>query len=158
MPLGTKPSVYKAFFHDLREFIQTQGPFDGLMGFSEGASVAATLMVENSIRPFADLKCAVLFCALDTVDPTRLLSETSAIRPLNPAEDGILVSVPTAHIWSVCDEVASGSSQKVSGIFEESAKEVLIHSLGHDIPGSRSDEYLHEAIRVIERTIERGKD
>ncbi|OTA80298.1 hypothetical protein M434DRAFT_38030 [Hypoxylon sp. CO27-5] len=157
VPLDAEPSVYQAFFLDLRHFIQSQGPFDGLIGFSEGASIAATMMVEDARRPFAKFKCAIFFCALKTVDPDSLQSDTGLPRFLDYTMDGVLVQIPTAHIWSSCDDVALNTSQEVAAIFDESSKETLVHSLGHDIPGSRSDEALPEAIRVIERTIEKGK-
>lgn len=158
VPPNAEASVCRAFFLELRHFIETRGPFDGLMGFSEGASIVATVMAEDQRRPFARLKCAILFCTLATVDPILFYSKKSEIRFLDAAVDGVSVRVPTAHIWSNNDNVAQGAPQKVAELFDESTREDMIHNLGHDIPGSRSDEGVQEAIQIIERIIERGKD
>ncbi|KOS22232.1 UPF0483 protein [Escovopsis weberi] len=66
VPLGADPHVYRAFFAELRDFIEFQGPFDGLMGFSEGASIAMTMLAEDARRPYAHFK---LFCASSTQIP-----------------------------------------------------------------------------------------
>ncbi|KAM3077721.1 hypothetical protein ACMFMG_007045 [Clarireedia jacksonii] len=50
----------------LEEFIDVQGPFDGILGFSHGAALAASYLLHDSTRqhPRNDFRCAVFFCAI----------------------------------------------------------------------------------------------
>jgi len=62
--LPTKCQV-QATLEFLEEFIEDEGPFDGVIGFSNGAAVAATYLLQDAKRPSPQhpFKCAVFFCA-----------------------------------------------------------------------------------------------
>ncbi|KAK6844178.1 hypothetical protein PG995_014288 [Apiospora arundinis] len=152
VPLEEDPRVYHSIISELRAFILSKGPFDGLMGFSEGAGLAATIAAENSKRPFAKLRSIILFCSQDAI-----ALESNPVRTLDPEIDGQLVDMPSTHIWSTSDNVASERPYKVSCLFNEDVREIVVHNLGHDIPGSRSETGMGETVIAIERTIERGK-
>ncbi|KAI0509537.1 serine hydrolase FSH [Xylaria bambusicola] len=155
VPLPADAETYQAFFLEIQQLIRANGPFDGLFGFSEGAGVAVTLLVDDARRQFANFKCAVLFCALDTVSPDDLNSSPSNLRLLDPETDRVLVTIPTAHIWSSRDKVANCASQRIADLFEPTVREVVVHELGHDIPGASCGEKVQDTVRAIERTIGR---
>src|SRR5262249_33193907 len=144
-------------YHDICSFVISQGPFDGLVGFSEGASVAATILIEDARRNNHDLglKCAVLFCGMPPVDLN--LDLIGKARLFSPEVDGVMIHVPTAHIYSLAGKVCPGMGADLARMCYEDTREVFIHNLGHDIPGSGSDESLREAVRVIERTVEMAR-
>ncbi|KAH8897430.1 hypothetical protein GQ53DRAFT_743129 [Thozetella sp. PMI_491] len=154
---GGDADRFRCIYHDLRGFIQTNGPFACLMGFSEGASVAATILVEDYRRHGGSLgiRCGIFFCG---VSPLHLdLDCADKLRPLEAAADGVLLHIPTAHIWSKGGDWHAGMGEELVALCDDSTREEVVHGLGHDIPGSHSDEYWRETIWAIERTVERAK-
>lgn len=85
----------------LYDIMETEGPFDGIIGYSEGATVAATLLLHEQKR-FEDegrqpmFKCAVFFAGWP---------------PMRPELDGLVladetdltITIPTCHI-STCTQ------------------------------------------------------
>ncbi|KAI1105774.1 serine hydrolase FSH [Jackrogersella minutella] len=140
------------------EFVESQGPFDGIMGFSEGGTVAAMMLVEDARHgSFGGLKCAVFFCAAPPFDPD--LVRSGVIKYTDPDVDGVLLTIPTAHIWS---QIAGADEIKVhqalSQLCDDQVREIFLHDLGHDVPGSKSDKDLAGALRAIEHVIENAMD
>ncbi|KAI4862563.1 serine hydrolase FSH [Hypoxylon rubiginosum] len=136
------------------ELVESQGPFDGLMGFSEGGTVAAMMLVEDARHgSFGGLKCAVFFCAAPPFNPD--LARTGAIKYADPNTDGVLLTIPTAHIWSQTagvDEIKV--HQALSRLCDEKVREIFLHDLGHDVPGSKSENGLAGSLRAIEHVVD----
>jgi hypothetical protein len=153
--VGDSVSQYKELHEGLLDMVQSEGPFDGLMGFSEGGAVAAFMLIEDARHHFADFKCGIFFSAAPPFDPD--VVRNGVLRWIDPATDGILLTIPTAHIWSAVADVNSEKARSLSGICDDSVKEVFIHSLGHAVPGSKSEEALAGTLRVIEHTIENAR-
>ncbi|KAI1401768.1 serine hydrolase FSH [Hypoxylon fuscum] len=143
---------------NMLELVESQGPFDGLMGFSEGGTVSAMMLVEDQRHgSFGGLKCAVFFCAAPPFDPD--LARTGVIKYTDPDKDGILLTIPTAHIWSQNASVNEIKvHQALSKLCDEKVREVFLHDLGHDVPGAKSDKGLAGALRAIEHVIENAMD
>lgn len=159
----------------LVEAVQIQGPFEGVMGFSEGGVVAATLLVEDARRPFANFKCGILFSAAPPLDPDDL--RAGIIRCLDPAVDGVSIHVPTAHIYSH-ENSSTGTGFGFGNVESPLNKlwsdagwsrpeqvhtslarlcdksQVFVHDHGHQVPGPRDRQALRGAFRAINRTIE----
>ncbi|KAL6805518.1 serine hydrolase domain-containing protein [Trichoderma sp. SZMC 28012] len=161
----------------LVDFIANNGPFQGIMGFSEGGIVAAMLLAEDARQAFAGFQCGILLSAAPPLDPAGIHREPATLRCLNPAVDGAVIRVPTAHIVGACEPfarllpVSPLAGLLVSGgmedpeklhkllfqLCDEDGRELFIHPLGHEVPGAKSVEGLSGTIRVIERTIERAE-
>jgi hypothetical protein len=155
---GGDEEQFRRTYQDLRGFIQTYGPFSGLMGFSEGASVAATILIEDLRRHSQSLgiRCAIFFCG---VPPLHLdLERTGRIRRMERTVDGVLLRIPTAHVWSKGGDLHPDMGKDLMDLCDESTREEVMHQLGHDVPGSRSNESWPETMRAIERTIERARN
>lgn len=152
---GHGPTELQELYNDLIQFVRAQGPFDGLMGFSEGGSVAAGVAIEDAKQPFGHFKCAVFFSAALPAEPS--LAREGTIRPLDYAKDGVLINIPTAHIWSESGSIHPGMGRELAKFCNEALRSEYEHDLGHDVPGCRSDKGLAESIMVIERTIERAR-
>ncbi|KAI0837071.1 serine hydrolase FSH [Hypoxylon sp. FL0890] len=140
------------------EFVEGQGPFDGIMGFSEGGTVGAMMLVEDARHgSFGGFKCAVFFSAAPPFDPD--LIRSGVLKYVDPATDGVLLTIPTAHIWSQtagADEIEV--HQRLSQLCDEKVREVFLHDLGHDVPGSKSDKGLAGTLRAIEHVIENAME
>lgn len=87
----------------LYEVLEKEGPFDGIVGYSEGATIAGTLLLHEQMRDRDEGRIPILKCALFF----------GGWPPMRPKLDGIVLSdesdlmidVPTVHI--------SQSSQKI---------------------------------------------
>ncbi|KAI8626580.1 hypothetical protein F5Y19DRAFT_220925 [Xylariaceae sp. FL1651] len=155
--VGDSISQYEDLYHDLLDLVKAQGPFDGLMGFSEGGAVAAWMLLENSRHPltFGSFKCAIFFSAAVPFDPDVVRS--GIVRAVDPLVYGGVIKIPTAHIWSDEKDVNAKHAQSLTSLCDAGLRETFVHSLGHNVPGSKSDEALSGTLRVVEHTIERAK-
>lgn len=155
----------------MTEFVETNGPFDAVMGFSEGGIIAAMLLVEDARRSFAGFKCGILFSAAPPLDPD--VVGGGLLRCVDPDRDGILIQVPTAHIggsneclerlsllspltrhWSTTPALLRDALVRLC---DDNHRQVFLHSRGHDIPGATSPKELSGVIRAIERTIDSAR-
>ncbi|KAG9201296.1 hypothetical protein G6514_005844 [Epicoccum nigrum] len=161
-----------AALNQLDEFIRETGPYDALFAFSEGAGLAASLLIRmarlngSSIAaaagvgveyvaggiqgPGADLhliKCAVFFSAGVPRDP-----ETG--RLMDAAIDGEVIDVPTAHIWGENDNMYPSFGPVLSRLCKTDVKEVYVHDGGHRIPGAGDMEAVKNCVSVIKKTTE----
>jgi hypothetical protein len=64
------------------DVMEEEGPFDGLLGFSQGAALAASLIMQHSNQSQQLVKCAVFICGLN---PWMIRSE---LIPLNQKHIG----------------------------------------------------------------------
>lgn len=129
------------------------------MGFSEGGAVAAWMLIENSRHPltFGPFKCAIFFSAAVPFDPDVVRS--GIVKPVDPAIEGEMIKIPTAHAWSSENDVNEKAAQSLASLCNAKVRETFVHTLGHNVPGSKSDsEALAGALRIIERTIERARE
>lgn len=106
----------------IRELIQAEGPFDGLLGFSQGATLAALLCLDPEPPP---LKFALFFAAFAPKDPR--------VSALFEREPGQKLLLPTLHVMGKTDAlVPMESSKRVSEAFAKG--QVLVHEGGHAVP------------------------
>lgn len=154
--VGEDVNQIRELLEDLKELVAEQGPFDGLLGFSEGGGIAAFLLIEDARRPFGNFRCAVFFSSAAPFDPDALLDQ-GKVRWIEAQPDGALINVPTAHMWSDVDDVSETSAKVVASLSAAHVREIFVHKLGHDVPGAKGNEGLDLAIRAIDRTIERAR-
>lgn len=140
---------------NLATFIALEGPYDVVLAFSHGATLAATYLVQQSrINPAAPLpfKCAVFLSGGSPIDPDALAEDK--IRLLNGKTDGQLLKLPTANIWGANDELYPGTSEGLSKLCDEKLRAVFVHEEGHDVPSVRAKEAVYGAVNAIRRTID----
>lgn len=93
------------------------------------------------------------------------------MRALDPAVDGVVIRVSTAHVleedlnrlravspmaplWD--REGTKDPQEALVGICDASDVEVVRHALGHTVPGAKGEVELGQVVRAIERTIDRA--
>ena len=148
-------SIRKAL-SDLKRYIAEDGPFDGVIAFSVGATLAATLIISELHKhrgpdTRAPFKCAVFLSGGLPYDPAAVMR--NEIQHLGTGGEEP-IQIPTAHIWGSNDVLAKGTSVILSDLCNPHLKTVFVHDLGHDVPGARSHEAMNGAIRAIRRTID----
>jgi pimeloyl-ACP methyl ester carboxylesterase len=143
---------------DLEDFVQHDGPFDGLIAFSHGAVLAtAFLMKEAKTEPKKHLldptfKVAIFFSTIGAIDPLRLIDE--GVQEWVDSSDGPQIYIPTAHIWGKNDITWSKASNEVAIICDSDKRITFVHDGGHEIPGSKDRSALYGTVHAIRRTID----
>ncbi|KAL9065345.1 MAG: hypothetical protein Q9161_008291 [Pseudevernia consocians] len=103
-------------------------PFDGVLGFSEGASIAASLILRQCREKGTSLfKFAVFICC--TVPPLR--SDTGDILLADEAAERI--DIPTAHIVGSKDPGYQGG-KALYNLCNQSSASIFDHGGAHTIP------------------------
>ena len=100
----TEPSSILQAVNDLAAYVSTEGPFDGVMGFSQGAALAAMLLTRESAEPF---RFAIFLCAGLPFCEASL--RQGVLRHLDPKADKEGIRVPTAHIFGSKDDALQAS-------------------------------------------------
>lgn len=133
------------------------------MAFSEGAALAAMLMIRKAqqqdsvsqhLRPL--FRCAVFFSGGVPADPATL--QRGEIRLLDHDIDGELVELPTANIWGQNDMEYPTFGPVLSRLCQAKFRSVSIFDGGHEVPGSRNQAAVMSAVHVIRRTVATALD
>lgn len=113
----------------VQDIIAEDGPFDGIVGFSEGAAIALALLLRHATEnpldpPHAICKWAILFSCVG-ID-----------RELNKLEDDGLLNIPSLQILDPSDSLLGAGGTNVAS--EPGLAKTIFHGRGHDIPRDSS--------------------
>lgn len=140
----------------LDTYIAEEGPFDGILAFSQGATVAASFLARKTkTHPGAEtarpkFKCAVLMSSNGVYNVSGS-ADDNIIRLLDPEEEGEVITIPTAHIWGRNDTTVN--AERTSEMCSSNTREVYIHSGGHEVPGIRMKDDVRGCVKIIRRVI-----
>ncbi|KAF7953325.1 hypothetical protein EAE96_006536 [Botrytis aclada] len=146
---------------DLQDYIFEFGPYDGIIAFSSGASVAASLIIHQKILRKRqecvkfNFKCAIFFSGGIPVDPTALLEREEFVI-LQPDLHGEIIDLPTAHIWGCNDQLYPMFGPVLADLCKRDLRETFIHEGGHNIPGPDNKTAVAEIVKIFNRTVERA--
>ncbi|KAH8879536.1 hypothetical protein GQ53DRAFT_853646 [Thozetella sp. PMI_491] len=135
----------------LDDYVEAEGPFDGVMAFSLGASFVGTWMLDRAARgepvPFS---CAVFFSSARPGDAAAMRqgrhSELRAGDAPTP-----FIAVSTAHVWGAHDDIATGMSAEMADLCTPANRAVFVHDGGHEVPAGGDEVIL--AVNAIRRCI-----
>lgn len=138
-------------------YIALEGPFDAILAFSQGASLAATYLirkfeqdaVQQRLNP--GIKIAVFLSGLLPVDYNALVDDN--VRLLEYGIDEKVIPLPTANIWGSKDFQWSKSSWELSELCTKEERTVFIHDGGHEVPASKSKGAVIKAVHTIRRAV-----
>ncbi|KAE8377421.1 serine hydrolase FSH [Aspergillus bertholletiae] len=144
---------------DLERYIEEEGPFDGIIGFSMGATIALSWLVDwyrtkqrdgTAVAPF---KLAVFFSnARPPYDHAAWVADRIAY--LESAQMGARLDMPTAHIWGSADPQAE-EAQRAVNFCDSERSSIFVHAKGHEIPISAEDTV--SIAKVINRAIHQSR-
>ncbi|KAJ5787578.1 hypothetical protein N7457_002568 [Penicillium paradoxum] len=138
-------SVLDAFDHTQR-FIAEHGPFDAVMGFSQGAALAASLIIHhNRTRPAEPplFRAAVFICGAAPW-------ESSGQQQIEPKPDTYPIAIPTANIVGKADPLFP-ESQKLYELCEPAKAAYYDHGSKHMVPFDMKN--TEEMTRAIQETV-----
>ena len=107
---------------------------EGVIGFSEGAEIAASLILEEQRRQreygrAPRLKCAVLICGWPPMDPVS--------GKLVLADDEVdLIKIPTCHIVGAADPFLD-AAMALYNLCDPDSADLFDHGGGHVVPRAR---------------------
>lgn len=133
---------------DVADWIQQNGPFEGVMGFSQGASLAAMVLARARYANPPPFSFAVFICSgLPYCDQGLQDGKLNFMRAENT--DGPVIHVPTAHIIGSQDPDV-GYSKALVDLCQPWGRVVMDHGAGHEIP--RVPVYItQEMARAVEQ-------
>lgn len=127
-----RPDIQR-MLDDLYRTVEEHGPFYGLIGYSEGATVAATLIVDDLKRRQAkglegsSFKCSIFFHGW----PPLATEGSSAL--LLSDDVGEIITVPTFHVVGASDPYLVGS-MALFAVCDSDTAEMFDHGMGHMVP------------------------
>ncbi|KAI2643594.1 serine hydrolase FSH [Xylaria nigripes] len=115
----------------LLNIMKKEGPFEGIIGYSEGATVAGTLLLaeqelfeKTGRQPM--IRCAVFFAGWPPLDPRTYSIVLSD-------ESDRMISIHTCHIIGSIDPYVAGS-MALYNICEPDYAYIFDHGKGHTLP------------------------
>lgn len=138
----------------MNDYILAEGPFDGVLAFSQGAGLAAMHLVNKSMQePKQDphFKVAILISCVAVYDPVAWLNH-GQVRVLDPTIDGQPIRIPTAHIWGIEDGLQS-ECKVLSELSDKTSRAISVHGGGHEVPGLSTRGAVKDAVQAIRRAI-----
>lgn len=120
----------------VRNIIEEEGPFHGVIGGSEGGSAAATVLLDQlelarGAGVPATMKCGIFF-----VSPPALRGDGKGWVLSGGISDDPRITVPTCHVLSDEDPL-SWMSYCLSNTCQEEGKVHILHDKGHVIPHTK---------------------
>ena len=149
---------------DLEAYIASEGPFDAVMAFSQGAIIASGLMIYNQLQlrhprrscshsqPF---KCAIFFSGGTPGDPAAFLQH-GHLQVIDCAAYQEVIRVPTAHVWGTNDSDHPDYGPPLSQLCSAELRSIFVHGGGHEVPGPKERDVFRGIVRCVQRTIDRA--
>ena len=127
--------VMEDAYNLLYDVLEEQGPFDGFIGFSHGATLAFAFLMQHAKKnpldpPFALLRCAVFISS--SAPPSQ-----DGARIRYDEKTGTLLSLPSLHVTGKADPMFQ-DSLNLYRLCEKHTAKLVCHSGGHCIPRDRS--------------------
>ncbi|KAJ5302766.1 hypothetical protein N7476_009565 [Penicillium atrosanguineum] len=144
-----------AAMENIERYIATEGPYDGIMAFSQGASITLGWMIykqreaKSGSLQHLPFKVGVFFSNPWRVYDGKALAE-DRLAFMDPKDFEGLLDLPTAHIWGSADK-DHAMAQAISTSCVADKRSVFVHERGHEIP-AKSDTVILMA-RAINRAI-----
>jgi predicted esterase len=125
----------EAAFDLIDGILEDEGPFDGILGFSHGATLAAAFLLHHTATrpqspPWGPFRCAVFIAGLAPFeeDGTRIRAD----------ERGAVIKLPSVHVAGRQDEIFA-ESLNLYRLCQRDGAALVVHEKGHLIPRERDD-------------------
>lgn len=136
-----QPETLEVALQNLRDYLAEEGPFDGVVAFSQGSALAASYMLQNQADTSVPLwSFAVLFSG----EPGQFVDD----RRKEGRTDGI-ITIPTLHVCGATDTTNPIQNALLDQQCCSTTKLNFVHQGAHEIPSSSND--VAEIARLIRR-------
>lgn len=114
--------------------IKEEGPFDGILGFSHGATLAMMFLLQHAEKNPIEPPWSLCGCAIFIAGPSPFSDNG---RRLEADEGGKMLRIPTVHIMGN-EDVLYADALKLYGLCDKDGATLLVHEKGHVIPRDRA--------------------
>ena len=154
---GPTASSIRESVKDLSNYIATEGPFDGVIGFSQGAVLAATLIIaveSGLLKAPTPFRFAIFLCGGLPFDFLALQAET--MKFVDPDLVKVpLSNLPVANAWASNDIDYPGAGEPLSRLCVPEKSWNIVHDAGHGVPGEGAD--LDKLVNIVVVTMQNAK-
>jgi hypothetical protein len=140
-----KDSVQEAY-QLLYDVLSEDGPFDGILGFSHGATLAMMFLTQHVEKNPLESPWSLVGCAVFIAGPSPLAGDGRRMTAREGEGGGKVLGIPTVHVVGREDELYE-DALKMYGLCEEESKVLVEHEKGHVIP--RDGETVGRMARAI---------
>ncbi|KAL9089977.1 MAG: hypothetical protein Q9165_005506 [Trypethelium subeluteriae] len=151
------PAAVQQTVDDLDAYIAAEGPFDAVMGFSQGAKMAATYIVHKirqdpqQQRMQPTFKCAVFFSGSPPLDLVAL--QQGSARTMDSEIDGEVIHIPTVHFWGATESDDPTCGPTLNYLCNAKMRHTIIHAGGHEVPGPKDKTSFVAGVEAIRQAI-----
>lgn len=150
------PATALKAVEDLGQFIETNGPYDGVITFSHSSGIAATWILHRLRQGKPIFNCAIyLSASAPAVDYNSLVEGKIVYLPIREMSGAI--KIPTAHVWGAEDYFAPAAND-LTMLCDPQLRSVYVHDGGHEIPGAGSSEAVTNTVNIIRRATLMARD
>ncbi|KAH9110282.1 hypothetical protein LEN26_010452 [Aphanomyces euteiches] len=135
----SKYGGWKKSLEYLQEQVQARGPFDVIVGFSQGATMATLLAVHYQAQGVIPFKAVVLVCGLVPID--------------GMPSDVIEINMPSIHVLGESDPVFDLGQALVDIYASTPSRHVFKHPDGHKFPAATHSKGIFDQVATILRTL-----
>lgn len=152
------PATCSKAIGDLERYLESEGPYDGVMAFSMGAAfillwMARKMREKNSNKAFVlPFKVGIFFSVAGPLRDFDFETEKEII-PLDHISNTCLVKIPTVHVWGTEDREKENAEMAIQ-LCEENSRSVFVHARGHEVPMSQN--YVIAITKLIKRAMEQS--
>ncbi|RYO85438.1 hypothetical protein DL764_009174 [Monosporascus ibericus] len=151
----TSPTSFITALDNLEAYVETEGPFDGVIAYSQGAGLVAMLLVRRQyLQPQAErlFRCAILFSPVQVYDPVAYL-ERGEVRVLDRLVPAMArFSIPVVIISGEADD-RKAECQGLQAICDPALLNFFVHEGGHEVPGIGVQNGIAGTIKAARRGI-----
>ncbi|KAI9154918.1 Hydrolase FUB4 [Paramyrothecium foliicola] len=152
--LNSQESFVEAM-DSLEAYIEAEGPFDGVMAYSQGAGLVTMLLVRRYyLRPEKPslFRCAILFSPVQVYDFHSYM-QTGELKLLDGDEPrDAALSIPVVVVYGEADD-RKAECRGVQTICDPKLMSIFVHKGGHEIPGAKDKNELLDAVMMARRGI-----
>ncbi|KAK7699741.1 hypothetical protein SLS57_012317 [Botryosphaeria dothidea] len=151
---STERKLCKALDH-LFDVINTDPEIEGILGYSEGATTAASLILEECRRAEKHGIPRRIKAAIFLAGWPPLKMENGEVHALLADECDHVIDIPTCHVVGCHDPYIHGA-MALFNLCEDSTAELFDHGKGHTVP--RDAVTLGELSAAVMRLVERAEN
>ncbi|KAM7198886.1 Serine hydrolase (FSH1) domain containing protein [Naviculisporaceae sp. PSN 640] len=114
--------------------IEEDEEIDAIIGYSEGAMVGASLVLEEGLRcKKSGVPRRIKFAIFISGAPPLKFESNNKITPQLVDESGVVIDIPTYHIFG-CDDAFLSSAIALFNVCQQDKAMMYDHGLGHIVP------------------------
>lgn len=145
---------------NLRAYVEIEGPFDGVIAFSQGTSLVSALLLSEESTVAPPFRCAILICGrlpmtYESSCTRSMGAEEERLKNGNITNDGKTqrIGIPTVHIRASNDPIDPNHAEALWVQCTPHMRWGCVHELGHEVPGARDKEVLVDSVTAIRRML-----